>query len=103
MKYKNIKSGNYDSKREAKRAGELKLLERAKIISDLKEQVIFNLVPACAKADGTKERPVTYTADFVYIENGIQVVEDCKGVKTQQYIIRRKLMLFLLGVTVKEV
>jgi len=67
------------------------------LISDLEEQVKFELVP---KQEG--ERAVTYTADFRYKENGQVVVEDSKGMKTQQYVIRRKLMKFIHGITVRE-
>lgn len=53
---------------------------------------------------GGYERPVTYAADFVYIDkDGHAVVEDAKGAKTQQYIIRRKLMLRKYGIEIKEV
>ena len=48
------------------------------------------------------ERPVRYVADFVYLENGIEVVEDCKGVRTKEYVIKRKLMLFLKGIRIRE-
>ena len=95
MKYGNHKTTvdniTFDSKREAKRYGELKLLERGKVISDLQLQVKFELVPA-QKGGLRKELPVTYIADFVYTLDGKQVIEDTKGVKTKDYIIKRKLM-----------
>lgn len=96
-KYHAKRSGKYASKREANRATELYLLQQIGDISDLEEQVKFVLVP---KQDG--ERAVTYTADFRYKENGKTVIEDSKGMKTQQYIIRRKLMLFVHGIKVRE-
>lgn len=83
----------FDSKKEYKRYTELKLLERAGVISDLRLQVPFELVPA--QPGGLRsERPLTYVADFVYYdrEKGFQVVEDTKGVKTDLYIVKRKLM-----------
>ena len=49
------------------------------------------------------EKPVSYTADFVYKENGETVVEDAKGVRTDKYIIKRKLMLWVHGIRVREV
>lgn len=75
-----------DSKGEANRYGELKLLERAEKITDLKLQVKYELIP---KQPG--ERAVTYTVDFDYYEGGRHVAEDFKGKTTQQYVIRRKL------------
>jgi hypothetical protein len=76
----------FDSKAEANRYCELKLLQKANKISDLKLQVPFELVP---KQKG--ERAVKYIADFVYLENGINIIEDCKGIKTPLYIVKRKL------------
>lgn len=96
-KYGAVRSGVYASKREARRAGELTLMEKCGLISDLEQQVKFELVPKQAG-----ERAVTYTADFRYRENGQIVVEDSKGMKTQQYVIRRKLMLFVHGIKVRE-
>jgi len=98
-KYRSIQSGRHASKREATRAQELALLEKIGEISELKEQVKYTLIP---KQEG--ERAVTYTADFVYRDKGgAEVVEDSKGFKTQQYVIRRKLMLFVHGIKVREV
>lgn len=96
-KYGAKKSGAYASKREAKRAGDLKVLQALGFISDLEEQVKFELIPKQAG-----ERAVTYTADFRYKEDGQVVVEDSKGMKTQQYVIRRKLMLFIHKIKVRE-
>lgn len=98
-KYRAIREGKYASRREARRAAELALLVLANEITELREQVKFELIP---KQPG--ERAVTYTADFVYRnKEGQIVVEDVKGMKTQQYIIRRKLMLFRHGIKVEEV
>lgn len=88
----------HDSQREAKRWCELKLLERAGQIQDLQRQVKFELIP---KQQG--ERAVNYIADFTYTENGKKVVEDTKGMKTKDYIIKRKLMLYIHHIRVKEV
>ena len=101
MKYGNkrvtIDGIDFDSKKEANRYAELKLLERCKAIEDLKLQVPFELIP---KQPG--ERACVYKADFVYRENGQLVVEDAKGVRTKDYIIKRKLMLYLHGIKIKE-
>lgn len=72
-------------------------------IRNLREQVKFTLIPS-QRVDGkVVERAVTYTADFVYDDKtGKTIVEDSKGFRTQQYIIRRKLMLFLHGIRVLE-
>jgi hypothetical protein len=98
-KYKNVKVGGFASKREAARYQELKLMEKANLISDLRSQVCFELVP---KQDG--ERAVKYIADMVYKDRlGNICVEDAKGFKTQVYIIKRKLMKFRHGISIIEV
>lgn len=96
-----IDSITFDSKKEAKRYSELKLLEKAKVISDLRLQVPFELIPSQTGGIRT-ERNMTYFADFVYTENGKQVIEDAKGVKSKDYIIKRKLMK-LHGNEIREV
>lgn len=98
-KYGAIRSGKHASRREARRAQDLALLEKLGEISELKQQTKYVLIP---KQDG--ERAVTYTDDFSYRDKqGNLVVEDAKGFKTQQYVIRRKLMLFVHGIKVREV
>ena len=93
----------FDSKKEAKRYGELKLLERAGQIDTLTLQPKFTLIPSQRRDDGKAERPCVYIADFMYRENGQFVVEDTKGFKTADYIIKRKLMLKEHGITVREI
>lgn len=89
----------FDSKREAQRYAELRVLERAGEISNLRIQVPYELIP---KQDA--ERPVYYIADFVYLDHdGEEIVEDVKGVKTPVYIIKRKLMLHRYGIKIQEV
>lgn len=91
----------FDSKKEANRYCDLKLLERAGVISDLKLQVFFELIPS-----NKTERGVAYVADFTYYENGIYVVEDTKSEATKKiasYIIKRKLMLEKHGITINEI
>lgn len=123
-KYSNIKTKTsdgieFDSKTEARRWIELKLLERAGEIEDLQRQVKYILIPAQYETieryskkgerlkDGTKliERECAYVADFVYRDKktGNTVVEDTKGVKTKEYIIKRKLMLYVHQIKIKEV
>ena len=93
----------FDSKKEAKRYSELVLLERAGKIHNLERQVKVELIPS-QRIDGkVVERSCHYVADFVYQEDGKTVVEDTKGYKTKDYIIKRKLMLFLKGIRIKEV
>lgn len=103
-KYNNIKCNGYDSIREYNRAKTLKLLAKQGIISNLEEQVKYELVPS-QKGKGMKviERAVHYIADFQYTKDGETIVEDSKGVKTKDYIIKRKLMLYVYGIRVNEV
>jgi hypothetical protein len=105
----------FDSKREATRWTQLKLLERAGEITDLKRQVKFLLIPARREPDiigpkgGVKkgriiEREASYVADFVYKDkNGETVVEDSKGFRTKEFILKRKLMLWIYDIQIKEV
>ena len=93
----------FDSRKEATRYAELALMQRAGLISDLQTQVPFEIIPAQKRNGRTIERPVKYIADFVYTENGEQVVEDTKGMKTKEYIIKRKLMLYEFGIQIKEI
>lgn len=87
----------FDSVKEYHRWGMLKLLERAGRISDLKRQVSYELIP---KQKG--ERACSYVADFTYMEDGKLVVEDCKGFRTPEYRLKRKLMLWVHGIRIKE-
>ena len=92
----------FDSRKEANRYTELVLLERAGKISGLERQVKFELIPS-QRVDGkVVERACHYVADFVYMENGTKVVEDVKGYKTPEYIMKRKLLLKEYGIQVKE-
>lgn len=121
----------YDSKKEARRHTQLLDMERKGEIQDLQRQVKFVLIPAQREPDtigprgGMKkgkllEREVCYVADFVYLvvpsdtspalratspqgEALGLIVEDTKGVRTKDYIIKRKLMLWVHGIRIKEV
>lgn len=104
----------FDSRKECRRWQELKLLEKAGEITDLRRQVPFELLPDQREPDmigprgGRKkgriiERKAVYIADFVYKDrSGLEVVEDCKGMRTKDYIIKRKLMLYKFGIRIKE-
>lgn len=95
----------FDSQKEAYRWCELKLMERGKVISDLRRQVKFDLLPAQKYKGQTVERPVTYVADFTYTDRktGEFIVEDTKGFKTKEYIMKRKMMLYFHGIRIREV
>lgn len=106
----------FDSVREARRWRELKKLEKAGEIYDLERQVKFLLLPPQREPDergprgGVKkgkliEQGVFYWADFVYFdtETGKKIVEDAKGVRTAEYIIKRKLLLWVYGIRIREV
>lgn len=105
-KYNNSKYNGYDSKKEARRATELKLLEKAGVISHLQEQVVYELIPSQYRiVSGKKkciERAMKYIADFQYVENGNTVVEDAKGFRTEVYKLKKKLMLFIHDIQIKE-
>lgn len=109
---------SFDSKRELKRWKELVLLQKAGKIRDLERQVKFELIPtqwATEKQYGARgkeikpkvyaeEKAVSYYADFAYhTDTGEYVVEDAKGHRTQAYILKRKLMLYVHGIRIREV
>lgn len=93
----------FDSMKEYKRFQELALLASAGQVSDLQRQVKFELIPSQRINGKVVERACTYIADFVYFQDGQKVVEDTKGFKTKDYIIKRKLMLHVHGIRIKEV
>ena len=105
----------FASKREARRYRDLFLLLKAGEISDLRMQVKYQLIPAQREPDtigpkgGRKpgkliEHEVSYVADFVYKDkDGNEIVEDTKVFRTKEYILKRKMMLYLLGIRIREV
>ena len=100
-KYRNKKTAIggrvFDSKAEAARFVELTRQQEAGLIFGLQCQVPFTL-----EVNG--QLVCKYIADFVYInEHGSRVVEDAKGVRTRDYVIKAKLMKAIHGITVKEV
>ena len=113
-KYKNkkvtIDGVTYDSLREYHRFCELKRLERAGEISNLQRQVKYILVPSQKLNGKVVERSVSYAADFVYHDkSGNLIVEDSKGYRNPasagyaKFVIKRKLMLYVHGIQIKEV
>ena len=111
----------FDSLKECRRYSELRLLEQAGKIKDLELQKAYELIPAQyeestetytkglhkgePKPGRLLERAVVYRADFVYTdcETGQQVVEDTKGMRTKEYVIKRKLLLWRYGIKIKEI
>lgn len=91
----------FDSAKEAERYKSLVLLERAGSIDGLRIQVPFVLAPG-AVVKGRKRPPIRYIADFVYLESGEIIVEDCKGVRTDVYRLKRHLMMVVHGVDIRE-
>lgn len=93
----------FDSKREAARYVELRDLERAGAIRDLKRQVRYELIPAFA-VGGKHYRPTSYVADFVYTDckTGKEIIEDCKGYRTDIYRLKSKMFAHKFGVVILE-
>lgn len=103
----------FDSRKEYARWKELRLMERAGAIKDLRRQVKFVLIPAqygqstTGPRGGVKkgqllERECAYIADFVYVKDGQTVVEDAKGFRTEAFKIKKKLMLDRYGIRILE-
>lgn len=105
----------FDSELEGRRYAQLRLLERIGEIRDLQMQVPFELIPSqrepgrVGKRGGVYkgrviEQSVVYYADFVYTtRSGERIVEDVKGVRTADFVIKRKLMLYVHKIRIKEV
>lgn len=91
----------FDSCKEADRYLVLKGMEEDGSIEDLRRQVRYELIPAF-DVDGKHCRPVYYVADFVYREDGREVVEDVKGVRTDVYRLKSKLFARRYGMSIKE-
>lgn len=105
----------FDSKKEGLYYLKLKDMERRGEITDLRLQVPYELLPAIYRDEvvhlKTKDkvvkkliqRAVTYVADFVYVQEGKEVVIDAKGMRLPDYILKKKMMLALKGIEVIEV
>lgn len=119
-KYHARKTSGFASGKEARRYQELLLMQRAGEISHLERQVKFELIPAQREPDRTGarggmirgktiERAVTYIADFTYYDKATNktIVEDVKGYRDSEayklYVVKRKLMLWRLGIRIREV
>lgn len=106
QKYGNTKTVvngiKFDSRAEAQRYSHLMILQRAGHISNLRCQVPFVLARSVKFAGAARAKPaLRYVADFVYTENGKEVIEDVKGVETQVFNIKRQLMMTALGKEVR--
>jgi hypothetical protein len=99
-----IDGHRFDSKAEGRRYLQLKAMQKAGGIKDLELQVEYLLIPA-QKTAGRSERPVKYVADFRYKQGDHVIVEDTKSAptKTKEYTIKRKLMLWIHGIAIREV
>ena len=95
----------FDSKGEYNRWLVLLHAQKYGQIKNLRRQVVYELIPKQAHPDGRKEHRTCYKCDFEYEEGGLVVVEDYKSPVTRklpEYIIKRKLMLQVLGISIKE-
>ena len=102
----------FHSKKELHRYEELCLMEKAGMIKNLRRQVKYLLIPSQREVVMKKGKPTPgkvierecyYKADFVYEENGVTVVEDVKGCRTPEYLLKRKMMLHFHGIRIREV
>jgi hypothetical protein len=91
----------FDSRREAYRYLVLKGMEEDGAIENLRRQVRYELVPAF-DVDGRHYRPIYYVADFVYTEDGREIVEDVKGMRTDVYRLKSKLFARRYGMSIRE-
>lgn len=92
----------FDSRREANRYVKLREMENNGEISDLQRQVRVELVPPFDR-DGQHFRGIYYVVDFTYTDtDGNTIWEDVKGVKTSVYLIKRKLVAYRYGVSIRE-
>lgn len=97
--YDNI---TFDSKKEANRYFELKMLERAGQISNLELQKEF-ILQEKFKINNKTIRKISYYADFFYIDKqGNKIVEDTKGMQTEVYKLKKKLFMKKYGIEIKE-
>ena len=104
----------FQSKKEAWRWVQLNKMQEQGIISNLQRQVRYTLIPAQRETETVTprgrrkpgkviERECFYVADFVYEQDGQTVVEDTKEFKTADYVIKRKLMLWVHGIRIREI
>ena len=97
-----VNGEKFDSKLEYSRWCELVVLEKAGVVLELKRQVPFILAPSVKFYDEKRALPpMKYIADFTYIENGVLVVEDVKGVQTPDFRMKRRLMITVHGIQIR--
>lgn len=86
---------NFDSKKEANRYSELKLMVKGKVIRNLNLQPVYEILPSFTDNTGKKHRCISYVADFEYFdkERKVHVVEDVKGMRTEVYKLKLKMFL----------
>ena len=105
-KYRNkkiiIDEITFDSTKEGKRYIELKQKEKQGEISNLRLQVKFELQPSF-KINGKTIRAINYIADFVYKENGNEVIEDTKGFRTGVYKLKKKMFEYKYSTEIQEI
>lgn len=109
----------FDNMKELRRYRELLILEKMGQVKDLERQKKYLIIPECRESSpagprgGIRigriiERAAYYVADFVYREldpetnEWNEVVEDVKGLRTDTYILKRKLMLYMHGIRIRE-
>lgn len=92
----------FDSEKEKNRYIGLKQLERLGVIQNLQRQVKYELQPSF-KLNGNTIRSITYIADFVYIQDGVEVIEDVKGMRTKEYLLKKKLFEYKYQKEIKEI
>ena len=105
----------FDSLKEKRRYCQLLLLERQGVISNLRLQVPYELIPPIYEDEVVQlktktkikkklvQRATTYVADFVYDCDGKTIVEDTKGFRTKEYELKKKMMRALLGIAIQEI
>ncbi len=99
-KYRNkrtiVDNITFQSRKEAQRYLQLKLLLRGKEITELRLQPRFTLQESFTDVMGVKHREIVYVADFIYkeIRTNVTYVEDAKGMRTKDYLIKKKLFLY---------
>lgn len=110
----------FDSKKESQRNSYLELMQKQGLISDLKRQVVFELIPTIYEdkvvhlktkdkiVKRVAQKSVTYKADFTYIKDGQLVVEDVKASASyaaldKTFILKEKMMRYFHGIVIKRV
>ena len=99
VEYDGIK---FDSIKEKNRYIGLKQLEKLGVIQNLQRQVKYELQPSF-KLNKKTIRAITYIADFVYLQDGVEVIEDVKGIRTKEYLLKKKLFEYKYQKEIKEI